>query len=65
MVFLILLSAPVIDALGAFPAPLGTFSNLEYHQASGDLAGFEIKIVPTGRGLQGALVISEGMPSEF
>lgn len=53
------------EAPGAVVAPLGTFSNLEYHKTSGDLAGFEIKIVPTTRGYQGALLMAEGMPREL
>lgn len=46
-------------------APVGTFSNLEYRPQSGDLVGVEIKIVPTSRGFQGALLIAQGLPREF
>ena len=43
----------------------GTFSSLEYHPESGDLAGEEIKIVWTRKGYQGAMQIAEGGPSEL
>jgi hypothetical protein len=55
-----------ISAYAAEPrAPVGTFSNFKYNAESGDLGGFEIKIVPTIRGFQGALLFSEGVPREF
>jgi hypothetical protein len=64
----------VIAALGvvvawsmhkAQPAALvtGTFSNLEYHQESGDLLGTEVRIVPSRDGLKAIVQFSEGEPT--
>jgi hypothetical protein len=42
---------------------IGTFSNLEYNEESGDLLGLEVKIVPAlHAGLQAAILESEGEP---
>lgn len=40
----------------------GTYSNLEYNEDGGDLAGVELKIIPLERAYQGALIVSEGEP---
>ena len=42
---------------------IGTFSNLEFIEESGDLVGMEIKIVPTGDRYQAAVIVSEGAPN--
>jgi hypothetical protein len=41
----------------------GTYSNLEYNEEGGDVLGIEIKIVPAGGRLQGAVLVSEGEPA--
>jgi hypothetical protein len=40
----------------------GTYTNLEYHEESGDLVGVEVKIVPVDDGFQAAVLVSEGAP---
>ena len=43
----------------------GTFSNLFYHKESGDLLGYEIRIVYTKSGYQGTFQASEGEPDNL
>ena len=43
----------------------GTFSNIYYHQKSGDLLGVEIRIVLARKGYKGTIQICEGEPSDL
>lgn len=43
----------------------GTYTNLEYHQESGDLLGIEMRVVFTRKGYQASLQIAEGGISEL
>ncbi len=64
--FLSLASSAWVAAETSKVRVVGTYTNLRYSSGSGDLGGVEIKIVPArGRGLQGALQIAEGAPSEL
>jgi hypothetical protein len=38
----------------------GTYSSLAYNAEGGDLLGYELRMIPTGRGLKGVLQIAEG-----
>lgn len=44
------------------PRITGTYTNMYYNQEGGDVLGYELKIVYTGAGFQGALQIAEGVP---
>ena len=47
------------------PRITGTYTNMSYIKEAGDVVGYEIKIVFTGGGFQGALQIAEGVPGNL
>ena len=62
------ISALATEGRAGTPASLrvtGTFSNVRYHEETGDVTGLEIRIVAVaGRRLQAIIQLFEGEPSE-
>ncbi len=42
----------------------GTYSSLAYHEEGGDLLGYEVRIIPTNKGLRAVVQIAEGGAGE-
>lgn len=49
----------VVCASGTVKLP-GTYSSLAYHAESGDLIGYEVRLIPTNQGTKAVVQVAEG-----
>jgi hypothetical protein len=50
------------SAQAQFKRPQGTFSSLRFNSESGDVLGYEVRIVPVGETFQAVVQVAEGEP---